>query len=116
MKIFIDQLIKKINPNAEFAVIGSDINTCEIQWHNGTTPIPKDQILAILPQVELDNALDNLRAKRNKLLADSDYIVLSDSPVADKANWLTYRQSLRDITQGLSTVEQVQAVVFPVKP
>jgi hypothetical protein len=115
MKIFIDQLIKKINPNAEFAVIGSDINTCKIEWHNGTTPIPKDQILAILPQVELDMALDNLRAKRNKILADSDYIVLSDSPVADKSNWLTYRQSLRDITQGLSTVEQVQAVVFPVK-
>jgi hypothetical protein len=107
------EAILRINPNAQVSVNGSDIDN--IQWVN-TPPIPKDQILAILPQVELDNALDNLRAKRNKLLADSDYIVLSDSPVADKSNWLTYRQSLRDITQGLSTVEQVQAVVFPVKP
>ena len=106
--------ILEINPNAQVSVNADDIN--QITWLNGTSPIPKDQILAILPQVELDNALDNLRAKRNKLLADSDYIVLSDSPVADKSNWLTYRQSLRDITQGLSTVEQVQAVVFPVKP
>jgi hypothetical protein len=28
----------------------------------------------------------------------------------------TYRQALRDITEGLSTVEQVEAVVFPTKP
>ena len=111
--VTIIEAILRINPNAQVSVNGSDIDN--IQWID-TQPIPKDQILAILPQVELDNALDNLRAKRNKLLADSDYIVLSDSPVADKANWLTYRQSLRDITQGLSTVEQVQAVVFPVKP
>ena len=106
--------IRKINPNAEVTVSGGDINT--IVWCNGTPPIPKEQILAIIPQVELDMALDNLRAKRNKLLADSDYIVLADSPVNDKANWLTYRQSLRDLTEGLSTVEQVNSVVFPTKP
>ena len=63
-----------------------------------------------------DRAIFKLRAKRNKLLADSDYIVLADSPVNDKANWLTYRQSLRDLTEGLSTVEQVNSVVFPTKP
>ena len=61
-------------------------------------------------------SLNLLREKRNKLLADSDYIVLADSPVNDKANWLTYRQSLRDLTEGLSTVEQVNSVVFPTKP
>ena len=106
--------ILKINPEAQVLVHDNDIN--KIEWHNGTPPIPKEQILAILPQVELDIALDNLRAKRNKLLADSDYIVLADSPVNDKANWLTYRQQLRDITEGLSTVEQVNSVVFPTKP
>ena len=110
------EAILKINPTAQVTVRGTDINTCEIEWHNGTPPIPKEQILAIIPQVELDMALDNLRAKRNKLLADSDYIVLADSPVNDKANWLTYRQALRDLTEGLSTVEQVNSVVFPTKP
>lgn len=63
-----------------------------------------------------DRAINELRSKRNKLLADSDYIVLADSPVNDKANWLTYRQQLRDLTEGLSTVEQVNSVVFPTKP
>jgi len=106
--------ILKINPSAKVSVSADDIN--QITWLNGTPPIPKEQILAILPQVELDIALDNLRVKRNKLLADSDYIVLADSPVNDKANWITYRQELRDITIGLSTVEQVNSVVFPNRP
>ena len=110
----IDIAIKKINVNAEFVVVNNDIN--QIIWQNGTQPISKEQILAIIPQVELDMALENLRAKRNKLLADSDYIVLADSPVNDKANWLTYRQELRDLTEGLNTVAEVNAVIFPTKP
>ena len=103
-----------INPTAQVSVSGDDINT--IVWENGTPPIPKEQILAILPQVKMDMALQNLRDKRNKLLADSDYIVLADSPVNDKADWLTYRQELRDLTEGLNTVAEVNAVVFPAEP
>ena len=38
------QAILKINPNAEVSVSGDDINT--IEWHNGTTPIPKVDIEA----------------------------------------------------------------------
>jgi len=40
------EAILKINPSAEVSVDGSDINTCEIIWHNGTTPIPKADIEA----------------------------------------------------------------------
>jgi hypothetical protein len=105
--------ILKINPTAQVSVSGDDINS--ITWENGTPPIPKEQILAILPQVELDMALDNLRAKRNKLLIDSDYVVLADSPITDKANWITYRQALRDITNGLTTIEQVNNITWPIK-
>ncbi len=36
--------ILKINPNAQVVVRGNDINT--IEWHNGTTPIPANEILA----------------------------------------------------------------------
>ena len=38
--------IFKINPNAKVTVRGDDINTCEIEWHNGTTPISKADIEA----------------------------------------------------------------------
>ena len=46
--------ILKINPNAYVTVRGSDINTCEIEWHNGTTPIPKADIEAKMVEVQAD--------------------------------------------------------------
>jgi len=80
----------------------------------GTTPIPVADIQAQFPIVEFDMAMEDLRAKRNKLLADTDYLALSDNTMS--AEITTYRQSLRDITNGLTTVEDVNAVVFPTKP
>ena len=61
-----------------------------------------------------DRALASLRAKRNSLLAATDFYALSDNTLS--AAMSSYRQSLRDITEGLSTVEQVNSVVFPTKP
>lgn len=50
--------ILKINPKAEATVRGDDIDN--IEWHNGTTPISKEQILAILPEVEKEiNTINN---------------------------------------------------------
>ena len=46
----ISKAIQKINPTAQFSYNDENIDT--IIWHNGTPPISKDQILAILPQVE----------------------------------------------------------------
>ena len=63
-----------------------------------------------------DRAMANLRERRNRLLAECDWVMVSDSPIADKTDWQTYRTSLRDITNGLTTVEEVNAVVFPTKP
>ena len=48
------EAIKKINPNAVVSVNGLDINTCEIIWHNGTTPIPKAGIEAKMVEVQAD--------------------------------------------------------------
>ena len=65
-----------------------------------------------------DRAIAGLRSKRNSILASSDWTVLSDSPLSEteKTAWLEYRQDLRDITEGLDTVAEVNAVVFPTKP
>jgi hypothetical protein len=48
------EAILKINPSAEVSVDGSDINTCEIEWHNGTTPISKADIEAKMVEVQAD--------------------------------------------------------------
>ena len=66
--------ILKINPKAEVTVDGDDINTCEITWNNGTTPIPKADIeakMAELPTAEEEaTARENLRTSgKTKLKA-----------------------------------------------
>jgi len=104
--------ILKINPTAEVSVSDNDINT--IVWENGTTPIPVADIQAQFPTVELEMAMEDLRAKRNKLLQDTDHYALSDQTLSDDMR--TYRQSLRDITNGLTTVEDVNSVTWPTKP
>ena len=52
MKIF--NAIKKINPNAIVSIRGSDIDTCEIEWLDGTTPIPKADIEAKMVEVQAE--------------------------------------------------------------
>jgi len=108
------QAILKINPSAEVTVKGNDINTCEIEWLNGTTPISVADIQAQFPAVEFDMAMEDLRSTRNKLLQDTDHYALSDQTLSDDMR--TYRQSLRNITNGLTTVEDVNSVTWPTKP
>ena len=61
-----------------------------------------------------DRAMSNLRQDRNKKLAETDFYALSDVTMSE--DMTTYRQNLRDITEGLTTVEEVEAVEFPTKP
>ena len=61
-----------------------------------------------------DRAMENLRAERNSKLAETDYLALSDQTLSADMN--TYRQQLRDITNGLNTVEDVNSVTWPTKP
>jgi hypothetical protein len=48
------EAILKINPNAKVGVRGNDINTCEIEWHDGTTPISKADIEAKMVEVQAE--------------------------------------------------------------
>ena len=61
------EAILKINPNAEVVVRGKDINTCEIEWLNGTTPIPKADIEAKM--VELQAEYDANQYQRDRATA-----------------------------------------------
>ena len=59
-------------------------------------------------------AMEDLRLTRNNLLKDTDHFALSDQTLSDDMR--TYRQSLRDITNGLTTVEDVNSGTWPTKP
>ncbi len=63
---------------------------------------------------ELEESLILFRAKRNSLLAETDWTSGSDLTMSDEMK--TYRQQLRDATNGLDTVEKVEAYTFPTKP
>ena len=68
------EAILKINPNAKVGVRGTDINTCEIEWLEETTPISKADIeakMAELPTEEEERtARENLKASaKAKLIA-----------------------------------------------
>ena len=58
--------------------------------------------------------LADLRIVRNNLLTDTDHYALSDVTMTSEME--TYRQALRDLTDGLDTVEKIANVTFPTKP
>jgi len=61
-----------------------------------------------------DRAIASVRSKRNALIKETDYLALSDNTLS--AEMTTYRQALRDITNGVTTVEQCNAITWPTKP
>jgi hypothetical protein len=61
-----------------------------------------------------DRAIAEVRRKRDALIAATDYLALSDNTLS--AEMTTYRQALRDITNGVTTVEQANAITWPTKP
>ena len=61
-----------------------------------------------------DRAIARLRMRRTELLAETDFYALSDVTLSD--DMTTYRQALRNLPSGLSTVDDVNNVTYPTKP
>lgn len=57
-----------------------------------STPASPEEI-----QQRTANKASEIRAERNRRLADCDWTQLPDAPV-DRTTWATYRQALRDVT------------------
>ena len=82
-----------VDKSLEAALQGEYVNKIELNW-------------------------EKLRLMRNFLLQDSDYVMMSDSPVTDgaeKAMWEKYRQYLRDIPAD-PTYGIAYDVKFPITP
>ena len=83
-----------------------------------------DEIAAVTAQEQawnagaFDRAMADLRAKRNQDLKDSDWTQVSDTTLTadQKTAWRTFRTELRNITDGLTTVDDVNGVDYPDKP
>jgi len=70
----------------------------ETAWNNGA----------------FDRAIADVRLKRNSLLAETDHLALSDNTLTTEMT--TYRQSLRDITNNVDDLDDINNITWPTKP
>ena len=68
------------------------------------------------PEITFDMRMMDIRVTRNALLQESDWTQSRDVTLSNDDDWKTYRQSLRDITKDLTTVDDVDKVTWPTKP
>jgi hypothetical protein len=90
--------MKKLVDNVEIDLTTEEIteyNSKNTAWESGS----------------FDRAIEQLRNQRNNLLAKTDWTSSSDLTMSDEMK--TYRQELRDATNGLDTVDKVNAYTFP---
>jgi len=71
----------------------------------GNTPLPAEGT---------EITWDTIRAKRDQLIADSDWTMIPGATV-DQAAWAAYRQVLRDLPQTYAATGP-ESVVWPVEP
>ena len=63
----------------------------------------------------LDEEWVRIRAERDRLLAETDWMTCSDSPTMSEAN-KTYRQKLRDLPSDQSSKKTYSDITWPSKP
>jgi len=90
----IAKAIKAINPNAEVSVNAEDIN--QITWHNGTTPIPSNQILE--KQIELQAEYEAKQYQRDRQYPSipDQLDMLYWDKVNGTENWLNSIESVKN--------------------
>ena len=109
-----------------YAIVGGTLSDNSIEW-DGITPEPIQNFRVINDEVVeksndaqqaiLDNQqLRSVRGERDKLLLASDYTQVADVPTTaypgTKAEWQTYRQELRDITDQ----DDIYNIIWPNTP
>lgn len=74
-----------------------------------------DEAISLHNQSIVDKQWEDLRAERNRRLAESDWTQLADCPLdtMEKLQYLNYRQALRDLPEN---TEDPTNPVWPVKP
>jgi len=90
-----------------------NINGVNVQFTAAEETARDNEEAAVLAAAPA-RALADLRSKRNRLLAETDYLALSDATLT--SDMTTYRQALRDLPDGKDTVAKCENAVFPTKP
>ena len=121
-KVTYADCIVELVPGAEWSITGNKYGS--ITWNNNSFTKPTlEEIKA--KKTELENVLPMkiLREERDFLLEQTDKYALPDYPHINdtkKIEWLTYRQSLRDLTKTqtpiLNLLGVLENVIWPTQP
>ena len=97
-------------------------NTAEKCWSNlvlsnwkpeQIEKLDKDTFITRVNELANEYALTQIRTKRNTLLDESDWVMMSDVVLSNIDLWKTYRQSLRDLPANITDYDNVE---YPTKP
>ncbi len=123
--IRMDEIILWKHPTAKFAYMGDheqikkhslqDGTECfGLDWRSDDINKPtKAQIDSWRPHALTAKKFEDVREKRDSLLAESDYVMMADYPMEDKSAWEAYRQELRDLP---ASNDNPALIVFPEQP
>ena len=88
--------IRAINPTAQVSVNAEDVN--QITWHNGTTPIPANEILA--KQQELITEYNSNKYQRDRAVDYPSFADQLDMQYWDKINGTNkWQQAINAVKQ-----------------
>ena len=95
--ISVAQAILSLCPGAGFVTRGGVI----FEWLSPDITQPTEaEIQAEIARLEAEQPWKELRQKRNRLIAETDYLALSDSTLTTEM--AAYRQALRDLPSNTS--------------
>jgi len=106
------EALVKLSPGAEWIID----NKGNLEWLSPDIPQPSDaEIEAEVARLIAEQPAKEARAKRDRLLTESDWVTIraTDTGNPVPADWQTYRQALRDITEQTGFPENIE---WPVKP
>jgi len=116
MNIGIVDALQALVPKAQF-VLKNDV---ELDWHDERPQPTEEEIQAKIAELEAAEPMRLLRIARNRILQESDWRDLPSYPGTDQAEWRTYRQALRDLTNtetpALNDNGELINVNWPVPP
>lgn len=84
--------------------VAIDADGNAVSWDESAVEAKEAELLAAFK-------LSELREERNRLIAETDYLALSDATLTSAMS--TYRQALRDITSSATSLDDV---TWPTKP
>jgi hypothetical protein len=108
----------KIVPEDKEVISITDAQAAQFESSTGPLFYISNELKTLTQKIWIESPEDiknNIRFNRNKLLADSDWTQLPDSPLSTsvKTEWATYRQTLRDLTDNIDSNGEV---TFPTAP